>query len=64
MNKAEVVSRTCKHLQNESWQLRIDDHLIHKDLRFKNHCLLISGARPDIFGLIDVKQIFAVEIKG
>ena len=64
MNEAEVVSRICEHLQNESWQFWIDDHPIHKELSFQKHCLLISGARPDIFGLNDVKQIFAVEVKG
>ena len=64
MNEAEVVSRICEHLQNKSWQFWIDDHPIHKELNFQKHCLLISGARPDIFGLNDVKQIFAVEVKG
>ncbi|KKM86018.1 hypothetical protein LCGC14_1283240, partial [marine sediment metagenome] len=64
MNEAEVVSRICEYLQNRNWQFWIDDHPIHKELRFKKHCLLISGARPDIFGLTDVKQIFAVEVKG
>jgi len=64
VNEAEVVSRICEHLQNESWQFWIDDHPIHKELRFQKHCLLISGSRPDIFGLNDVKQIFAVEVKG
>ncbi|KKM91767.1 hypothetical protein LCGC14_1225290 [marine sediment metagenome] len=64
MNEAEVVSRICEHLQNESWQFWIDDHPIHKDLGFQKHCLLIGGVRPDIFGLNDVKQIFAVEVKG
>ena len=64
MNEAEVVSRICEHLQNERWQFWIDDHPIHKELHFQKHCLLISGARPDIFGLNIVKQIFAVEVKG
>ncbi|KKL53404.1 hypothetical protein LCGC14_2275790 [marine sediment metagenome] len=64
MNEAEVVSRICEHLQNEKWHFWIDDHPIHKELRFQKHCLLIGGSRPDIFGLNDVKQIFAVEVKG
>jgi len=64
VNEAEVVSRICEHLQNKSWQFWIDDHPIHKELHFQKHCLLIGGARPDIFGLNDVKQIFAVEVKG
>lgn len=64
MNKAEVVSIICEHLQKENWQLWIDDHLIHKDLQYRKHCLLIGGARPDIFGLNNVKQVFAVEVKG
>ena len=64
MNEAEVVSVICEHLQNENWQFWIDDHPIHRDLQFQKHRLLISGARPDIFGLNDVKQIFAVEVKG
>ena len=64
MNEAEVVSVICEHLQNENWQFWIDDHPIHKDLQFQKHRLLIGGARPDIFGVNDVKQIFAVEVKG
>ncbi len=64
MNEADVVSIICEHLQNKNWQFWIDDHPIHKNLRFQKHCLLIGGARPDIFGLNDVKQIFAVEVKG
>ena len=64
MNEAEVVSVICEHLQNENWQFWIDDHPIHRDLQFHKHSLLIGGARPDIFGLNDVKQIFAVEVKG
>ncbi len=64
MNEAEVVSIICEHLQKENWQLWIDDHPIHKDLQYQKHCLLIGGARPDIFGLNNVKQVFAVEIKG
>ncbi|MEE9378404.1 MAG: hypothetical protein V3V33_10250 [Candidatus Lokiarchaeia archaeon] len=64
MNEAEVVSIICEHLQKENWQLWIDDHPIHKDLQYQKHCLLIGGARPDIFGLNNVKQIFAVEVKG
>ena len=64
MNEAEVVSIICNHLQKENWQLWIDDHPIHKDLQYQKHCLLIGGARPDIFGLNNVKQVFAVEVKG
>ena len=64
MNEAEVVSIICEHLQKENWQLWIDDHPIHKDLQYQKHCLLIGGARPDIFGLNNVKQVFAVEVKG
>ena len=64
MNEAEVVSIICEHLQDKHWKFWIDDHHIHKELNFRKHCLLISGARPDIFGLNDVKQIFAVEVKG
>jgi len=64
VNEAEVVSIICKHLQEENWQLWIDDHPIHKDLDYQKHCLLIGGARPDIFGLNNVKQVFAVEVKG
>ncbi len=64
MNETEVVSIICEHLQKENWQLWIDDHPIHKDLQYKKHCLLIGGARPDIFGLNNVKQVFAVEVKG
>ena len=64
MNEAEVVSVICEHLQKENWQLWIDDHPIHKELQYQKHCLLIGGARPDIFGLNDVKQVFAVEVKG
>ncbi len=40
------------------------NHPIHKDLQYQKHCLLIGGARPDIFGLNNVKQVFAVEVKG
>ncbi len=64
MNETEVVSVICEHLQNENWQFWIDDHPIHRDLQFQKHRLLIGGARPDIFGVNDVKQIFAVEVKG
>ncbi len=64
MNEAEVVSLICEHLQDKHWKFWIDDHPIHKELPFQKHCLLISGARPDIFGLNNVKQIFAVEVKG
>ena len=64
VNEAEVVSVICEHLQNENWQFWIDDHPIHRDLQFQKHRLLIGGARPDIFGVNDVKQIFAVEVKG
>ena len=64
VNEAEVVSVICEHLQNENWQFWIDDHPIHRDLHYNKHSLLIGGARPDIFGINDVKQIFAVEVKG
>ena len=64
MKEAEVVSIICEHLQKENWQFWIDDHEIHKDLNFKKHRLLIGGARPDIYGLNNFNQIFAVEVKG
>jgi hypothetical protein len=64
VNEAEVVSIICEHLQSERWQFWIDDHPIHANLAFKKHCLLIGGARPDIFGFNRFKQVFAVEVKG
>ena len=64
VNEAEVVSVICEHLQNENWQFWIDNHTIHRDLPFQKHKLLIGSARPDIFGLNDANQIFAVEVKG
>jgi len=64
VKEAEVVSIICEHFQNEKWQFWIDDHPIHKNLSYKKHSLLIGGARPDIYGLNNFKQIFAVEAKG
>lgn len=64
MKEAEVVSIICEHLQKENWQFWIDDLPIHNDLEFHKHRLLIGGARPDIFGYNNVKQIFAIEVKG
>lgn len=64
MNEAEVVSIICDHLQIQNWRFWIDDHPIHKDLNFGKHCIIIGGARPDIFGLNPFNQIFAVEVKG
>ncbi len=64
MNEAEVVTLICDHLHEKHWKFWIDDHPIHKGLEFQKHSLLISGARPDIFGLNPIKQIFAVEVKG
>ena len=64
MKEAEVVSIICDHLQNENWQFWIDDHPIHNDLRYRKHSIVIGGARPDIYGLNNFKQIFAVEVKG
>ena len=55
MNEVEVVTIIFEHLQKENWQFWIDDHSIHKDLQYKKHCLVISGACPDIFGLNNVK---------
>ena len=64
MNKAEVASIICEHLQSQKWQVWIDDHTIHKNLNYQKHCLLIDGARPDIFGLNPVNQAYAIEVKG
>jgi len=64
VNEAEVVSIICDHLQIQNWRFWIDDHPIHKDLNFGKHCIIIGGARPDIFGLNPFNQIFAVEVKG
>lgn len=64
MNEAEVVSIICENLDAQKWQFWIDDHPIHKDLTYQKYCLLIGGARPDIFGVNNFRQIFAVEVKG
>jgi len=64
VKEAEVVSIICEHLQNENWQFWIDNHLIHRDLNYRKHSIIIGGARPDIYGLNNFKQIFAVEVKG
>ena len=64
MEEAEIVSIICEHLQNENWRLWIDDHPIHKDLKFQKHSILIGGARPDIYGQTNFNQIFAIEVKG
>ncbi len=64
MNETNVVSIICEYLENQKWQFWIDEHHIHKDLRFKKHRILIGGAYPDIYGVNSFKQIFAIEVKG
>jgi len=64
VNEAEVVSVICEHLRSQKWEVWIDDHSIHKSLKYQKHCLLIDGARPDIFGFNAVNQVYAVEVKG
>ena len=64
MKEADVINIICKYIQRENWRFWIDNHPTYNDLEFKKHSILISGSRPDIYGYNNVKQIFAVEVKG
>ncbi|MEJ2249621.1 MAG: hypothetical protein P8Y97_08180 [Candidatus Lokiarchaeota archaeon] len=64
MNESQVVSIICNHLNRENWKFWIDDHPIHRELNFNKHSILIGGARPDIYGINNFNQIFAIEAKG
>jgi len=64
VEEAEVVSIICNHLYQKQWNFWIDDHPIHRNLNFNKHSIIIGGARPDIYGLNEFNQIFAIEVKG
>ncbi|MBD3213478.1 MAG: hypothetical protein GF311_12795 [Candidatus Lokiarchaeota archaeon] len=49
MNEADVVFVICDHLNEEKWNIWIDDHPIHRDLKYRNNSFLIGGdsSRPN-----------------
>jgi len=64
VEEAKVVEIIGKELMHKNWYFWIDDHEIHRNLEFDKHSIVIGGARPDIYGINNFNQIFAIEVKG